>query len=264
MNTVAWLSDIHLDMVEESWFVELCSELKDSDAESIWLTGDIATGRDVDTWLARLHHDTQLPIYFVLGNHDYYHSSFDAVDRRIEDLHLRNDGIVWMDAHGACTIGAKTMLVGAGGWGDARAGDFHNTPIRINDHRLIEDLSGIEREEIFVRLQHRGSKMAKLLQHQLNSCVNAENIWVLTHVPPFIETCWYKGKAGDPKWTADFVCVGIGEVLEDFARCNPSKRIHVLCGHGHNRGFVQKQKNLWVYTASAEYTKPKVEVYWSL
>ena len=264
MNTVAWLSDVHLDMVKEPWFLGLCDEIQDSDARSIWLTGDIATGKDVGDWLIRLHHRTELPIYFVLGNHDYYHSSFARVDQIIKDIHLQHEGIVWMDIQGACSIDPKTMLVGAGGWGDARSGDFYNTPIRINDHRLIEDLSEISRKELYTRLQSRGEEMAFLLDRQLRDCSDADDIWVLTHVPPFVEACWYKGKAGDPNWIADFVCVALGKVLERYALNNPNKRLHVLCGHGHNRGIVQKQKNLCVYTASAEYSKPRVEAYWSI
>lgn len=264
MNTVAWLSDIHLDMVEPSWFDALCTEMRESDAQAVWLTGDIATGNDVCDWLVRIHHQTALPVYFVLGNHDYYDSSFVQVEQMVQNMLLKYDGLVWMDTQGSIVINEKTRLIGVGGWGDARAGDFHNTPIRINDHRLIKDLSDISRDEVYRRLLSRGSMMADRLEKQLLDCTHTQTIWVLTHVPPFEEACWYKGKAGDPNWTADFVCVAVGEVLEKFAMKHPEKNLHVLCGHGHNRGIVHKQKNLIVHTAAAEYRKPRVEAYWSL
>ena len=263
MKTIAWLSDVHLDMVDMSWFEDLCTEIKNADAQSIWLTGDIATGNDVCDWLVRIHHQTQLPIYFVLGNHDYYDSSFAKVDQDVQEMLSKHDGIFWMDTQDSVALNEATSLVGVGGWGDARAGDFHNTPIRINDHRLIEDLSNIPRDEVYHRLQQRGSMMAHRLEQQLSTCMNAQSIWVLTHVPPFEQSCWYKGKAGDPHWTADFVCVAVGEVLEQFAQENPEKNIYVLCGHGHNRGIVRMHKNLIVHTAAAEYRKPRVEAYWS-
>ena len=264
MNTVAWLSDIHLDMVEPSWFDALCTEIRDSDARAVWLTGDIATGNDICSWLVRIHDQTALPVYFVLGNHDYYHSSFSQVDQAVQEISTRHRGIVWMDTQDFIALDEQTGLVGVGGWGDARAGDFHGTPIRINDHRLIEDLSNISREEVYRRLLLRGSMMADRLSQQLERCVHAQTIWVLTHVPPFEQACWYKGKAGDPHWTADFVCVAVGEVLERFALRYPEKNLHVLCGHGHNRGIVHKRRNLTVHTAAAEYRKPRVEAYWSL
>ena len=106
--------------------------------------------------------------------------------------------------------------------------------------------------------------MADRLTQQLSGCMDSQSIWVLTHVPPFEEACWYKGKAGDPHWTADFVCVAVGEVLERFALQYPEKDLHVLCGHGHNRGILRKTKNLTVHTAAAEYRKPRVEAYWSV
>ena len=264
MNTIAWLSDTHLDMVDSSWFDTLCKELQDSDACAIWLTGDIAASADVCDWLVRIHHQVQLPVYFVLGNHDYYGSSFAKVDQAILKMVTEYEGITWMDTQDSVVLDEENTLVGVGGWGDARSGDFHNTPIRINDHRLIQDLSNIPRQEVYNRLLERGTMMANRLSKQLSTCVDSQNIWVLTHVPPFEEACWYQGKAGNPHWTADFVCVAVGEVLERFAQENPDKNIQVLCGHGHNRGIVRKQKNLLVYTAAAEYRKPRVEAYWSL
>ncbi len=264
MNTIAWLSDTHLDMVEASWFDALCAEIRESDAQAIWLTGDIATGTDVCDWLVQMHKQTQLPLYFVLGNHDYYYSSFAQVDQDIQAVLKDHDGIIWMDTQDSISLDSQTSLVGVGGWGDARAGDFHNTPIRINDHRLIQELSNISREKVYERLLERGTMMANRLSEQLSKCIDSQVIWVLTHVPPFEQACWYKGKAGDPNWTADFVCFAVGEVLERFAQEHPNKQIQVLCGHGHNRGIVRKQKNLIVHTAHAEYRKPKVEAYWSL
>jgi predicted phosphohydrolase len=265
MSTFAWMSDIHLDMVEEGVFSELLQDIVQSDAEGIWLTGDIATGRDVCSWIRKIQLGTGLPVYFVLGNHDYYHSSLYDVNRKVAQLHDEMEDVHWMDRTSIQKISDRgDVLIGVGGWGDARAGSFIDTPIRINDHRLIEEFSNVSREILKERLQKKGQEMATLLHTKLVDCLDAECIWVLTHVPPFTEACWYKGKSGDPNWTPDFVCISVGEVLEEFAEKNPSKKIRVLCGHGHNRGIVQKSPNLVVYTAAAEYGKPSVEVYWSL
>ena len=110
----------------------------------------------------------------------------------------------------------------------------------------------------------RGLAMAKSVRRKLSLSNEASTIWVLTHVPPFPEACWYKGQAGDSQWTPDFVCGAVGNVLHEFAVEHPQINLRVLCGHGHNRGVFQKHDNLMVFTASAEYQFPKVETYWSL
>ena len=106
--------------------------------------------------------------------------------------------------------------------------------------------------------------MASLLNEKLQQCTHAKTIWVLTHVPPFATACWYQGKYGAPAWTPDFVCASVGEVLQQFATQYSTTNIRVLCGHGHNRGYVQLEPNLVVYTAAAEYSKPVVETFWSV
>ena len=176
-------------------------------------------------------------------------------------MHQREEGLNWLDRSDAIWISQKTALVGVGGWGDARAGDFASTPIRINDHRLIFELSGQERSVLARKLRVLGQGMAETLQEKLGSLQHAQSIWVLTHVPPFEQACWYQGNAGDPNWTPDFVCVAVGEVLERFATQHPHINIQVLCGHGHNRGFFQKFRNLTIHTAAAEYRSPAVEMF---
>ena len=264
MHTYAWLSDTHFNMVKEECFVSLVKSIRMSQAQGIWLTGDIAESHDVEKWLLRLSKESEKPVYYVLGNHDYYHSSFARVDQQMKDLNQREEQIFWLDKSEAIWLNRGTALVGVGGWGDARVGDFVGTPIRINDHRLIQEITGHERSVLRAKLQQLGAEMATVLQQKLLLLKEASSIWVLTHVPPFEGACWYQGNAGNPQWTPHFVCAAVGDVLDDFARDHPHIDIQVLCGHGHNRGFFQKRKNLRTYTAAAEYGNPVVEMFFSI
>ena len=264
MRVFAWLSDIHLDMVSEDIFLQCMKQIRESDACGIWLTGDIATGRDVDLWLKRIQKETDLPVYFVLGNHDYYHSSVEEVEHMVRSLCVSEAEFFWMDAEDPIWISEKDVLVGVGGWGDAKSGDFETTPIRINDHRFIENFSDISRAQLKILLQERGEMMAETLFEKLQQCKKASTIWVLTHVPPFPQACWFQGRFGDPTWTPDFVCASVGDALQKFATQYSTINIRVLCGHGHNRGYVQMEPNLVIYTAAADYSKPVVETFWSI
>jgi len=264
MSTYAWLSDTHFNMVQDDVFEKLVQSLRQSQAVGIWLTGDIAESHDVEYWLMRLTKETELPVFFVLGNHDFYRSSITSVEAQMEMLHQREQSLYWLDRSDPMWITESTAVVGVGGWGDARAGDFENTPIRINDHRLIQELTGHDRVVLKTKLQDLGLEMGKRLEQKLSQVITAHTIWILTHVPPFREACWYQGNAGDPNWTPDFVCAAVGKVLDQFAQRYPNIQIQVLCGHGHNRGVLHRQKNMMVYTAAAEYRSPAVEMYWTI
>ena len=46
--------------------------------------------------------------------------------------------MTWLPAAGPRILAPGITLVGHGGWGDARYGDFEGSTVRLNDHRLIE------------------------------------------------------------------------------------------------------------------------------
>ena len=262
MKTYAWMSDTHFNFVQEDFFAQLCKEIRKSSAEAIFLTGDIAESVDVEHHLRCLTAQTHLPVYFVLGNHDYYRGSIVEVNQKIQKLHDEEEKLFWMDACPPIWLKEDTALVGVGGWGDARAGDFMNTPIRLNDHRLIAELTGIERAELKGRLESLGREMAIKLKKKLQACTQAQKIWVLTHVPPFVDSCWHEGNLADNHWSPDFVCVSVGESLKEFALEHHHISIQVMCGHGHSRGVAHITPNLSIHTAAAEYRKPRVEAFW--
>lgn len=267
MKTYAWLSDTHFNFVSQEKFDQLCTYIKNSDAQALLLTGDIAESHDVVHWLHTLYKTLTLPIYFVLGNHDYYHASLIEVDQQIKQVCSTHTHLHWLDQCKPIKLNHSHALVGVGGWGDAQCGDFMNTPVRLNDHRLITDFKDLPRKTLEQMLQAKGRCMAEQLQQQLLQVVadeSIQSIWVATHVPPFKESAWYEGKAGNINWIADFVCVSVGEVLLKFCQTYPQIQCKVFCGHAHSRGHVQMLPNLNVFTASARYKEPQVEQFLSI
>lgn len=67
------LSDIHLEH-------NTPDAVPGCDADVVILAGDIANGRDGIDWAARTF---DVPVLYVPGNHEYYESAFDPVDRLI-------------------------------------------------------------------------------------------------------------------------------------------------------------------------------------
>jgi len=256
-----WATDIHLNFISRDAALSFCHSILELDSDGLLLTGDIAEGSDIVAWLEFLKDNLEIPIYFVLGNHDYYHSSIVGVRQQIRKLDTSNRQLNWLGDGKVVGLSSSTALLGHGGWGDARAGDFMSTPIRLNDHRLIRELSNLPRATLMNELHRLGDEAAAVLSRSLNEAMSwADHIVVMTHVPPFVGACWYQGQAGaDERWIPDFVCMATGSALMDAAKANPHIVFDVYCGHTHGEGFYSPIKNLSVHTGKAEYKNPQVQ-----
>ncbi|MEL6342104.1 MAG: metallophosphoesterase [Myxococcota bacterium] len=261
---LTWATDIHLNFVSADHARDVfCSSIRDSRPDAIAITGDIAEAPTVRDWLTLLADAlAPTPIYFVLGNHDYYHGSIPRVRKEMADLNRADPRLRWMGEGGAVFLDNNLAVVGHGGWGDARLGDFMTTTIRINDHRLIKELCGLPRENLMMWLQNLGQEGARSLQASIQKAIDggAWRIIVLTHVPPFQETCWHEGAtpADDSPWLPDFTCGAVGDMLMAVATKHPDIDFQVLCGHSHGAGIAQMADNLTVRTGGAEYRAPAI------
>lgn len=252
-----------LGLCDDRWTKKLFEQIRRSESEGILITGDIATGTTIVTELEWLATNLECPIYFVLGNHDFYHSNFETVYQDVHRVVREYPSLHWLTHHDAITIGASTVLLGVEGWGDASNGDFLATPVRLNDHQLIADLTGFDRPTLQRKLQNLGQQYAKQLQQKVHTVLekqpNLKEIVIATHVPPFPESAWYMGYSGAPDWIPDFTCKFIGDLLLKLADTHPDIHWIVLCGHGHHRGSVNMRPNLVVDTGHAEYGTPSIE-----
>lgn len=256
---LAWATDIHLDMCSDLVFRERFLP-SIGDADALLLTGDIADGRSVEHFLLSLSARLLRPIYFVLGNHDYYHSSIAQVRRTVGALCEVDADLHYLSRGEVIDLGQRVMLVGHDGWGDARLGDFLTSTIDLNDHHLIRELIEDDRRLLMPRLHALGAEAAESLRGSIARAIGlgARQLLVATHVPPFIDASWHQGKTPAPgsEWIPNFTCGATGEALIDLAQKHPGVSFTVLCGHTHGEGFTSLRDNLCVYTGRAEYGLP--------
>ena len=105
-----------------------------------------------------------------------------------------------------------------------------------------------------------GKEAAAALEPHLHSALaHFSDILIATHSPPFVDACWYQGRAVVGEWTPHFTCIAMGELLSRVADNYPQSQIRVLCGHTHNRGYVRMKPNLEVYTGGATYQAPALQ-----
>jgi 3',5'-cyclic AMP phosphodiesterase CpdA len=266
---LAWLTDIHLNFVRPDRVDRLADEVAARDPDAVLVGGDVA---EADTWevaLVRLADRWERPVYFVLGNHDFYHGSIAAVRRRATALSQQSPWLRWLPTAGVVPLADGAALVGHDGWGDARAGHFRGSPVLLNDYVLIDELRAAREAGLpcaghprsLERELHRlGHEAAAHFRTVLPTAFEkANHVVLLTHVPPFREACWHAGRLSDDDWAPHFCCLAVGEVLRETMRARPAQRLTVLCGHTHGEGVADLLPNLRVVTGGAVYGEPRVQ-----
>ncbi|KAB2891980.1 MAG: metallophosphoesterase [Kofleriaceae bacterium] len=254
---LAWLTDIHLDFLDPAGRAALAASVRDTNPDSVVVTGDIEIAPTVLELIEQLATASGAPLWFVLGNHDFYRGSVADVRERAA-AHAGNAR--WLPAASVVRLDEKTALVGVDGWGDARLGDFATTRVMLNDFFLIEELARLPRDVLRARLEAYGDESGARLQVLLDEAVAwAEHVVVATHVPPFREACWHEGRISNDDWLPFFTCRATGDVLRATFAAHPRVRGTVLCGHTHSSGSADILPNLRVVTGSARYGSPRVQ-----
>lgn len=82
---LAWLTDIHLNFVD-ALTMRRFFESVTQQADAVAISGDIAESHDVYHYLRRIEEIVKKPIYFVLGNHDFYRGSISQVRRLVAEV----------------------------------------------------------------------------------------------------------------------------------------------------------------------------------
>jgi 3',5'-cyclic AMP phosphodiesterase CpdA len=257
---LAWLSDIHLNFLEEAKLRSFTDQVAKSGADAVLISGDIAQAVGVGDILFWFADHLSCPIYFVLGNHDYYTGSIEEVREKVAKLSDEHDRLFWLPKTGPVKLSDDTMLVGHGSWADGRFGDWDSSNVELNDYVVIKELAGLDRDERGLRIAELADDAALSLQQSIFDCIkDTERIIVATHVPPFQQSCWNEGTLADDNWLPHFSCRVVGELLKEIMQTNPDKKMLVLCGHTHTAAQARILPNLEVLTAGSEYGEPKIQ-----
>jgi 3',5'-cyclic AMP phosphodiesterase CpdA len=262
MKRLAWLTDIHLNFVTDEDCIEsLVQEIKAAGSDAILIGGDIGEAPTFAGYLENLESSLDVPIYFVLGNHDYYGGSIPHVRGQMLQLCSEHPGLNWLPETGVVKLTRNTALVGAGGWGDARCGQWNNTTVELNDYKKIKELAEIDKHgDLGAKLRELGDEQARILKASLDvALASYKRVIVLTHVPPFQEAAWHLGNMSDWNWAPHFTCKAVGDMLLEVAGAHIDQTIHVLCGHTHSAGYFWARPNLLVTTGAAVYGNPAVQ-----
>ena len=256
-----WITDIHLETVPLEQFDAFLAEINSRNPDLVMLTGDIDE-RTLSESLLAISTRLRVPIYFVLGNHDFYRKTIANVRASVEQVSRSTRLLNYMPLKGIVELTPSIALIGHDGWADGGYGDFLHSTVMLQDYLLIRDLMDLEGAQLKRKLTELGTRAARHIRRYLTTALQTyDHVVVLTHAPPFQEATWYQGQtpADDDDYLPHFSCKSIGDVLRDVVPKFPDKAVTVLCGHTHSGGEAQIFDNLRVITGQAEYGAPEIQ-----
>lgn len=253
---IAWLTDIHLEWLNQKSRKAFFDGIAEEHPDAVLVGGDICNHEYLESWLVKLQKMVQAPIYFCLGNHDFYHSSISEVRELARRITQAHDQIFWLPSAGVVSLSGDVGLVGHDCWGDGRVGSFLKSPLFLNDFRYIKELTGLSKHDQLEQVRRLGSEAADYLASQVEMAAKRyREVIVLTHVPPFPEACLYMGKPSE-EGLPFFCCKSAGDALEAVTANHPDTRFLILSGHTHDEADVQIADNLRCIVAKAVYGQP--------
>lgn len=264
---LAWLTDIHLDFLETPQIADFLADVHAQHADALVISGDIGEADSVTDFLRQIAAAVRVPVYFVLGNHDYYRGSIGAVRTQVAQFCRSASGLVWLNQREVVSLTPDVALVGHDGWSDGRCGDYLASDVRISDYRRIAELCDLTPAQRLPRLQALADEAGDHLRRVLPSALASHlRVFVVVHPVPFREACIYEGRvvpADNPR-IPHFTSKAIGDVLLDMANQYPHRQLTVLCGHIHIGGDVLIRDNLRVLIGKAQYRQPVVQKIFTL
>lgn len=262
----AWATDPHLDHCNQRTRDAWCDAVIGRDVDGLFLTGDIGEAKTVVELLTDVSDrlNNEMPIYFVLGNHDFYCGSYEKVTKACSRLpaqlhYLTLKPVMWLDDFEG--MPGTTAIVGQDGCADWLLGDESHSNVWLTDYQVTWDYMHRPREEIRNKVRARARAQARRGQKMIDEAIrlNAKQIVFLTHVPPFRESAVYNGAPSDDNWLPFFTSKTMGDMLTGRAKLHPDVNFLVLCGHSHGKGVFKPLPNLECRTGSACYGRPELQ-----
>lgn len=226
------------------------------------VTGDFATAASLPRWLRAYSRMADRPLYFILGNHDFWGGAVREVREEVRRLTAATPGLVYLTAADRVTLTGGVALVGHDGWYDARAGRWDAPRFRMQDWDQVADFSAAGGHEAIVTIARALADAAEadLVPRVAAAARDHAMVLVATHVPPWPLP---PGRRRHPEgeWIAPwYVAERLGEALERVATANPGVEFRVLAGHAHaRREGMRIAPNLTCDVGGARYGEPRLE-----
>jgi predicted phosphodiesterase len=263
-----WITDPHLDhLPNQKALVSFIDKLHARPSDGLMITGDIAESNTIYEYLGLLSGAYQKPVYFVLGNHDYYRGWMEETRNQVRTVcRAVPEGILnWMPEAGPIMLDDDTAIIGHGGFYDGQEGE-PGLELQMSDFFMpngVRDLvqaTGFGSRHLFQKLLDLGTECAESISAQVKTArrQGAVRVLILTHVPPFLEASYFRGKPSSDKAAPFYVNRCLGNALMELASNYPAVQFEVFAGHTHGKREYRAAKNLEVRVGSARYGRQPI------
>ena len=276
MKKLAWCTDVHLDFLDGPDDVgrvheEFAEPLSRVDCDGVVISGDISLAQHIVRHLNILDRIVGKPIYFVLGNHDFYGGAFDVVRGQVDELCSKSNGLRYLTGSDPVPLSDDVALVGDDGWYDARHGNLGASNFVMSDWFRISDYINAGAMEVgaWGPRPHMGivvatsrkfaDASAERLRASLRSAAATHpTVLVVTHIPPWPKAHRHNGKTGSPSTHPWYTSKASGDAIEEVAREFPKTRFEVFCGHTHGKFDARITSNIICHVGGADYGAPAI------
>ncbi len=258
---LCFATDLHLNRANERGRRAFYRKLTSNNPDLVVITGDISEGRLLPFHLRELAQAcAPRPIYFVLGNHDFYGSSFVQIDRVVSRVCHEHENLHHLGHGEIIPLTREDALVGHRGWADGRAGWGAKTVVPSRDCNGIMDFQGLSKNGVFDRMRELGQASGRYFREVVPAALKRfRHVWVATHVPPFFQAAYFQGRPCGWAHQPHFVNFSAGGVLSGIAAHHPRKQFTILCGHTHSRIIMDIAKNVRIHTGRACSGLPQID-----
>lgn len=249
-----WLTDTHLDFLSDITIREFARDVqarvKEEEAAFVLITGDISSAPYLARGLRILKEQIKVPLYFIRGNHDFYHGALS--DPCTIEGYLQNLSYI--------KLSDNTAMCGADGWYDSGYADMAASDVKLNDFRYITGLYGLTipaaKECIKKLAQTHADKIVASVEAIVKE-TECKNILIAVHVPPFAESSRAPdGSPSDRHYLPFFADKAMGQAIRQIVREYKEHRFTVYCGHTHTEHYAHIADRLECYVGSAKYGDP--------
>lgn len=258
---ICWISDIHLNFLPEEKCKEFFESVRLHDSDCVFLTGDISESPVLPYHLTMMDQIVSKPVYFVLGNHDYWYTSIDHMKENLPKFLNQRSFLKWLTITGPLMLEPGVCVIGHDGWYDCRHGSPEAARFIMHDWSVMGDYVDCKNiNQVIDKSKMIADQGIEHLKKHINDAATRfRKIVILTHVPPYEETHVHMGKQGDAFAQPFFTNAILGGMLKAAAKAYPTVEFIVLAGHTHGKVTKQILSNLVVHVAGAEYGSPGIQ-----
>lgn len=239
-------SDTHFNFTLPWTQYDFASKIIEQNPAGLILTGDIACGLTIKRILIFLAKQLEnIPIYFVLGNHDYYATSFEETTVIVKNLTTKYPNLFWMSQIDSIDLKNDIGVIGEDGWYDGRLGN----PIYLGynfDWIMISNFQKLKTfEEKYAYGKQLADEATTRLKTKLEKALEKyKTIYILTHMPPWPEATRALGTEMEDFWLPYNTNLGMGKMIEETMKNRDNQNVIVLAGHVHLPSIVHVAHNI--------------------